>query len=61
MAPKENLQVTLGQVMHTAYIFCNLIWEMYFKVIDSFQNKVSADQYHMAVQAKKRSPAFRLG
>ena len=46
-APKENIQVSLGQLMKASYMFTiwfgtSISWSSH-----SCQNKLSADQYHM--------------
>ena len=49
MAPKENNQVKLGQLMHAAYIFAIWYGRSISWSIDSCHNKVSAEQYRMTV------------
>ena len=49
MAPKERTQVNLGQLVHVAYIFAIWYGRSISWSIDCFQNKASADQYHMTV------------
>ena len=53
MTPEENIQVNLGQIMHTAYIFAIRYWTSISCSVDSCENKVSTDQYHMTYHALK--------
>ena len=53
MTLRGNIQVNLGQLMHVAYIFAVWYGRSISWSIDSCENKVSADQYHMTYHGLK--------